>query len=360
MKNLTVAVLLSDFILKANYDSFKLFESFGEKFNISTSYEVWEGCSSNVPVDAYMLDPNDFVGCAGEVHLPLVVEPQAMAVMIPIKPKKNRYRNLLMPIDVSTQICSTLALICFGIVSSLAKKLYLGNFDLIRGVLTGFKVVVGQSVLQEKNHILRLLCIFMSIFGIFNTNMYTANMSKLLVKPEDENSYEVLCTASGIEFLKNFEAGSDFIMSSIEDYELFSMIGSLNLEFGYCVKTSDWNQRLHFQRDLKKNMFKLATPWIESFKDHTVALINTKSEYAAALKTFILDAYSTGLVDKWQRDMSIKNFSTKYIEIGSLSQIVLFDDLRMLFVYFGFGAVAGVVSFLLEIVVRRLSLRVWK
>ncbi|KAL5279013.1 hypothetical protein ACFFRR_003558 [Megaselia abdita] len=353
MGNLTVAVLLLDLILKVNYDSFQLFDNFAKSKNITLNYVIWKGCSSNLTVDAYILDPKDFIGCEEKVFLPLVIEHQALAVMMPIMSKKDRYKDLLMPVDALIQICSTLVMVFFAIFSTMSRKLYSGSTDFIGAVLIGFKLVVGQSVLKDKRCLFRLLYLLISLYGIMICNLYSANMSKFLVMPEDDTSCTTLCTTKGIEFLGEIGIAGNFKLEATEAGNLFLKIGSLNLENGYCVKTSDWTKRLHFQHDLKKNMFKLAIPWIEGFKDHTLSIMNPDSEYAEILNTFILDVYSTGLVNKWAKDMSIKKFAIKFREIQNLPQIVLFDDLRMLFVYFGFGAVTGVLSFFLEVVVNR-------
>lgn len=342
MDNFTVAVAGLDTYRQTLSNSFKIFEEFSKKYNLSLKiFEFRKSCDYFA---AFMGDTQLLQGSRHSFYSP-TIEHQELSIAVPNLIKIPRSENLL---GVSLATYNFLILfysivILFASIQTIIVKSMRKRMDFVNNILIGIKLSIGSSSKLPKNLASRLLYSFLMFHGLFYNINYSVHFGSFLIKGIPYFNSSVHCTRHDITFLKeklpNFK---DFDFEEVELNVLISTIIMLKIEYGACVTKSMWQSIFSFQRRLRTNIFRLAVGWISGFTSNSFMVFNRKTKFTGELKNFTDIVFCTGLFVKWSE--ADTHYIQKLSEFKSEPEIVKFEDVRILirFLYFNY-LFAGVI-----------------
>lgn len=302
LSNLTIAFSGKKslgFSLNFIYETIFLLITLMEHTNIKPKFLKFEDCGINQTfIDAYLMDLRYINSCnIKNFEISPMTSLKRFSVLAPNFLKIPRYKYIAMPFDIYVGFLLIITNLIFGTASALIWKLH-GKFDIINEVFNGLLISTNQSSkLPSKNHpLLRYVYFLMIIFGLIFTNLYSAYLNSFLVTGINRPTSKVICNPHISEVL--IPKLSQFEFQNL-DYMHYEYSIRVNANKAYCISDNMYKKFEYFQKSMKKNLYRLESPWITDITYSSFLIFNKDSKYKLQLEKFISTAYSVGLTEKW-------------------------------------------------------------
>lgn len=344
MESLTVAISDTPHFNIIRHDSFKFLELFAKIFKLKLNFILWKNCTDygqQLESDAYIVDyDQEFKEClGGNISLHLVIEFQAITILVPSFVKKPKYTYFRI-LNFDIRVCSLIIICLFAFLTVLISKFKLQSLDNSKELLKGVGLLHGQSISIFSKDISLLRCIYiaMSILGILLQNYYNIYLSSYLIKGIDDTNIKILCSKSDFRFINTSYPSirKQFSFTEVPEHERITSILSLNVTLGRCIRTQGWLKRLNRDIRYKSRIYRRAAPWMYGFDPILLVILNKKSKHSNNLNKFLLNIYSHGFTKHWSRQMMIHNYAKRSIEIMECTNsgtVITLKDFRSCFIY---------------------------
>lgn len=356
MKSLTVALLDYSLFKFLNFDSYKLLETFAERYSFKINYVKWNKSESDLGgIDVLAVDFEPLMQSLLNIEIPLVLEHQEISIIVPVSAKSPKYNYFVEVFSTTLILIYIFLIIVFGIVSAFITNLKSRKIDISREILVGFSLSSNQStnVYYKKSFLHRWIYFLMFIFGIIFTNLYTVYLGTFFVKGMDERLSTIWADQRGSEFLKPRLPKLAFQVLDFKDY--LDCLFNLDMRRSYYITSYVWMRFFYFQKYYGKSIFRVKSPWFGGYKFHSASVFNSNFEHLNEIKEFLVLAYSSGLMNKWSHEMSIQNIMQKMRSLVPQREPIVMDDLKIIFKFIGIGWLITGIIFLFEILYDKLK-----
>lgn len=239
------------------------------------------------------------------------IEYFGVVVVVPVDSTKDVDSGayFVLPFDLSVWITYFLNIFYFIIVFSVLRYLENKNFDILRNFSYSILILLAGSVdWKPKKFLHRTIFLTMIMFGYIMVTVYTTYLGSFLIKGSGDQEFEIIINEPTFQLFSKFWNNVENILwKKVGSPEYFGK--SLNLDsikYGYCLHSNVWYIYNSFQKHLAKKIFRLKYTTSNSLKIYGHVL----KPYAEDFKMYLMNIYSSGLVEKWKAD----NFLEVYIK----------------------------------------------
>lgn len=285
------------------------------------------------------------------------VELVGVVVVTPITSSYNDIRGFfILPFDSSTWLCYFMTLIYFALILSVVKFLNTERFDCSDSFLDSFQILLAEGVVFKDSRILqRIIILLMSTFGFVMVTLYDTFLGSFLIKGTADRRFEVICEMKRFSVFNHFQPNESetvhWKVVPVSDY--IAQSSSMDSKYGYYLYSHVWSIFNNFQKHLVEKLFTLQyksplNQWVKGYIQRV---------YSEIFAEYLLNAYSSGLIIKWEADnylehntrSVIKDLKSRNVQNNEMALLLFkWPSLLFLFLY-----LLGFVVFLIEILFER-------
>lgn len=311
---------------------------FALKFNYSIQYSALENIKNISEFDVNIadfedyhdIDPNPFI-------LPSVLQFYGLTFVIPAIGKVDKHLYFILPFQTKVWIIIFIIYLIIPIIL----KMFLKNSSIIIPVM----ILANQPIKVHK--IKGFWYSSIILINLFVNVAYSTFLGFFLTTSVDETKFLFLCPEFRADML---EEHSQHIHYKTNDYKSYIWhISNLNMSYGYCLTSLFWRKNLNMN---PYQIFRVIKPW--KFVYGHYLRINQNSKYLEQFNDYLIKVFSSGLMEKWGRDMKIKNY-IKSVQnyLKEENRFLSAKDFQICFSVFSIGLFVGCLVFLFEIFYRK-------
>lgn len=339
----TAALTQTDISKNTTYVLKTLLWAFAKHYNYSIKLLHFSRLRNLSSMDFMLVDSGSYADMQDNPYVLTSVVPfYSLTLVMPTMNKLEKSDYFTMPFDTAIWIVWAL----FPIYFACMLKVFLRSTSIEENMLEGVRVIATGIIRIRSNRTHIRIIYFLVIFlGFAFSITYTSFLGCFLTRPVDKSDYSFVCIKGRIKQLQLDGKREDLMVLSLDEYyvKLFDM----DMKYGYCMTTLFWKANLGFQKYMKP-IFRQIMPW--KFSYGHMLRINRNSKHLTTFNKFILNAFSSGFMKKWQTDMlmiaSIDKVRHYIVEDNTSLGL---QDLLIPFMFCGCCLLMSMIVFILEI-----------
>lgn len=329
-----------------------LIETYAEKFNYSVAFDIFEEIPHEklanydfalVEANDYrFLDPNPFV-------LTAVVPFISLILMIPSTVKADKFLYFAIPFEPKVWAALMVSPFCFATLLRIINR----KSSYTDHIQRSFRIMLSQPPkLRTTNYVMKTVYALMLCFSSIISTIYSCSLGSFLIKTIDEFDFEYMCPESRIIL------GENPVRYKIVGFsEYLDHIIAMDMSYAYCIASNMWGEKNVHTR--QKYYFKIIPPW-KSTDGHSLR-VNKNFTHLDEFNMFLVNAFSFGLLEKWNSELTTSRSSTRINEdIEHYDQILRQKDFLFPQILFSIGMAAGIVAFCVEVIAKKFKEVVFK
>lgn len=231
------------------------------------------------------MNPNPFV-------LTSVVPFYSIGLVMPSLNNIDKSNYFTMPFDKVIWMIHAI----FPIYYALALEIAMRKSTIMENILEGVRVIAKGNLRVPKTNrsLVKIIYLLTISYSILMSMMYTSYLGCFLTRALGKTDFVFVCTAARIKILSKERKLFNFLVQEPDDY--YAKLYGLDMNYGYCVTSIFRNNAIGFKNYMKP-IFRSVIPW--KFVYGHYLRINQHSKHLNNFNSFLLNAYSTGLMKKW-------------------------------------------------------------
>lgn len=327
----------------------ELLLAFSQQFNGVLHYSHPK--KKTMPTLSFVIDGHN--GSYYEINRYL--EYMSVVLVVPAKTVSiSKFLLLVAPFEVYTWIAVGVITLYFLAV------LYLIGYvrgDTSLNSFTAIEIVLGKGVkLFHKDTFYRLILLLMILYSFAIVTIYTTFLGSLMIKSSGNKSFEIVCEPKRLRHFLQFNPSAEVEVNwrMMQPREYLLEITNLNLTQGYCLYSQVWDVYHDFQKSLITKGFRVLDEW--KIPTYVPLLTYLRKNFRKPYdEYFLVYVYSGGLLKFWCGAFYQRNYIRQIIKTTEEdeSSDLRLDHFNIIFIVHLMGCVAGGVSLLVEVFIKR-------
>ena len=271
------------------------------------------------------------------------------SIIIPVKLASDKAGYAIKPFSTEVWILVFVALAYFTWTLSLLDFIINRNLRILYRLQQCLAHCLSIPLSPRSIKDFKVIHSFILIFSVIMCSYYDGRFGSVFIIGNEVSEFQIICDQQSIDMMINTP---HLKFLKIPTDEHIDRLYKANASFGYCTYKSVWNNQHFVIRKLK--LFRLLDEYQSNSVPYAVTFHRNYSFLWPLFKSYYLNMYSYGIMNKWQRESSLRSFE-KVVDNWRERMVIRATDLVAVSTctLLGFG-LAGV-CFLFEVFIKLFS-----